>query len=79
MKRIFVLLIILIFGISIGILLSQKTPPVTQQKHPQSKTENITPSLPVADYSEEITPTDILPDPEDVFVVDEEQANDISQ
>jgi len=50
--------------------LSQNPVSETNQTVQTTNTEN--PTLPEADYSEAVIPSDALPEPEDVSVIDEE-------
>ena len=74
MKRSFVLLIILILSIGFTAFIWPQSSDNQSGQIP-IKTETISKEshLPVADYTQEIQPTDVLPDPEEVWIIDEEQ------
>ena len=74
MKHRIVLFIILILSIGFMVFIWQKSPEKPSLDiHKKNQTISTSSHLPVADYTQEIQPTDVLPDPEEVWIIDEEQ------
>lgn len=76
MKRGIILFIILILSIGFVAFIwpkSSDNQSVKTHKTEETETVSKTPRLPIADYTQEIQPTDVLPDAEEVWIIDEEQ------